>query len=296
MKSDAFSEYNPIINFAFFIGAIGLGMFFTHPAFAACSVFFSALYLYTIKGRESLKFIGGMGIMFIVLSLINGLFNSMGETVLFVYFGRNYTLEALLYGMCTSAMLISVFLWFASYNSIMSNDKFMFIFGRIIPSGSLIISMALRLVTIYKNKIIQIHTARKCIGKGAADENDRISALKNGSTVISTLATWALEGGVITADSMRMRGYGLPGRTTFSNYRFGMRDKALLGGMVLLSAVIIFCAAMGASSAEFIPVINITSGGIYFYAGLISYILFLSIAPIINITEAVRWCILRSRI
>ncbi len=296
MKEDTFSTYNPIINFLFFIGAIGFGMCFTHPAYLACSVFFSALYLYTIKGPQSLKFICSMGVMFLILTFVNGLFNPMGETVLFTYFGRNFTLEATLYGMATSAMVVSIFLWFSSYNSIMSNDKFMFIFGKIIPSGSLIISMALRLVTIYKNKIIQIYTARRCIGKGIHDEKDKRSAIENGATVVSTLATWALEGGVITADSMKMRGYGLKGRTTFSRYRFDMRDKLLVVIMLVLSAAIIYCAFMGSAEISYIPKVVMTDGGIYFYISIISYALFLSIAPIINITEAIRWHILRSGI
>jgi len=296
MKSDTFSEYNPIINFAFFIGAIGFGMFFSHPAFLTASVFFSALYLYTIKGSSAFKFIFSMGGLFAVLTFANALFNTMGETVLFTYFGRNFTLEAVFYGMATAGMLVSVFLWFASYNSIMSNDKFMFIFGKLIPAGSLIISMALRLVTIYKNKIIQIYTARRCIGKGVSDESDKKAVIENGATVISTLATWALEGGVITADSMRMRGYGLKGRTAFSQYRFDIRDKILLGVMIILSIVIIFCSVNGAAAVTYIPSVSMTVNGIYFYLSIISYILFLSIAPLINITEAIRWRILRSRI
>ncbi len=296
MKEDTFSTYNPLINFAFFIGAIGFGMCFSHPAFLFCSVFFSALYLYTIKGPKAFGFIASMGALFLLLTFINGLFNQMGETVLFTYFGRNFTLEAVFYGMATSAMLVSVFLWFASYNSIMSNDKFMFIFGRIIPSGSLIISMALRLVTIYKNKIIQIYNARRCIGKGISNESDKKAVAENGATVISTLATWALEGGVITADSMKMRGYGLKGRTSFSRYRFDMRDKIMTILMGFLALTVIYCSAMGATYVSYIPTVEISMNGIYFYTGIISYALFLSIAPLINITEAIKWRILRSKI
>ena len=46
--------------------------------------------------------------------------------------------------------------------------------------------------------------------------------------VFSIVVTWSLESGIITADSMRCRGYGLPGRTAFSIYRFDDRDRAAL--------------------------------------------------------------------
>ena len=44
----------------------------------------------------------------------------------------------------------------------------------------------------------------------------------------SVTVTWALENAIETADSMKSRGYGLPGRTAFSIYRFDSRDKAAL--------------------------------------------------------------------
>ena len=60
--------------------------------------------------------------------------------------------------------------------------------------------------------------------------------------VFSIVVTWSLESGIITADSMRCRGYGLPGRTSFSLYRFeaNVRSATVVGmvgaggiGMVL---------------------------------------------------------------
>lgn len=47
-------------------------------------------------------------------------------------------------------------------------------------------------------------------------------------TILSILITWALENAIETADSMKSRGYGLPGRTAFSIYRLDSRDKAAL--------------------------------------------------------------------
>lgn len=42
------------------------------------------------------------------------------------------------------------------------------------------------------------------------------------------MVTWSLENGIETVDSMKRRGYGLPGRTAFSIYRLDDRDKGLL--------------------------------------------------------------------
>ncbi len=36
--------------------------------------------------------------------------------------------------------------WFSCYNKVMTSDKFIYLFGRLIPALSLILSMALRFV------------------------------------------------------------------------------------------------------------------------------------------------------
>ena len=40
-----------------------------------------------------------------------------------------------------------------------------------------------------------------------------LQRLKNAITILSIMVTWALENAIETADSMKSRGYGLPGRT-----------------------------------------------------------------------------------
>lgn len=52
--------------------------------------------------------------------------------------------------------------------------------------------------------------------------------MKNALRVFSITVTWSLENAIETADSMRARGYGLPGRTAFSIYRLDSRDRAAL--------------------------------------------------------------------
>ena len=51
---------------------------------------------------------------------------------------------------------------------------------------------------------------------------------KNAMKVFSIMVTWSLESAIDTADSMRSRGYGQPGRTAFSIYRLDSRDRSLL--------------------------------------------------------------------
>ena len=138
-------------------------MFLMHPAFLACSAAGSFACYRTI--RRDGGFIRRMLTVFVLLALINPLFNTYGDTVLFRWIrGRNYTLEALVYGMAAAALVVSVLSWFASYNIVMTSDKFLYLFGGLAPSVTLVLTMILRLIPSYKKRIVQMNGARRSIG------------------------------------------------------------------------------------------------------------------------------------
>ena len=86
--------------------------------------------------------------------------------MLFRYFGgRPYTKEAFFYGMALAAMVITVFLWFL-HNVVMTSDKFIYLFGSLLPSVSLLFIMILRLIPGYQKRIRQIQEARSSVGLG----------------------------------------------------------------------------------------------------------------------------------
>lgn len=272
-------------------------MILLHPAFLAASVLLSMLYYLTAKGWQGWKFVGGMIPLLLVLSLMNPVFNTYGAHVLFRYAGgRPYTLEALCYGAALGAMMVSVLMWFACYNAVMTSDKFLYLFGKMAPSVTLILTMVLRLVPSYKNKVTQLNGARHCIGKGT-DTGDKKERMEHSMVLLSTLTSWALEGSVITADSMRSRGYGCGKRTTFSIYRFENRDKVLLAVIILLASLVVFCGIHDAASVTYTPQLSIQSWqNSYTKAGLMAYIAFLAIPSAVNIWEEARWLNLKSKI
>lgn len=295
-ETDTFSAYHPIINFTFFFGAFVCGMFFMHPVFLVCSVTFAALYYLSIKGRSGFRYLFGMLPLFLFLAGINPLFNTYGEHVLFTYFsGRPYTLEALGYGMTIAAMVVTIFLWFASYNAVMTSDKFMYLFGRFVPSVSLIFTMVLRLIPSYRKKTEQIRGARQGIGL-AADAGTISEKVSQGMTILSAMMSWALEGGLVMADSMKSRGYGCSKtRTSYALYRFETRDKAMIGMMAVLLLVIAWCKIRGGAAVFYTPVFFM-AGNHYTVMGAAAYALFLAIPTAVNFTEEIIWYILRSKI
>lgn len=291
--NDTFSSYHPIINFCFFFAVIASSMFFMHPAFLMISVVTAFIYSIYLNGRIALRF----NLIFllpsmIVVSLINPLFNHRGLTILFYFRDNPITLESIYYGIAAGLMFASVILWFSCYNAVMTSDKFIYLFGRIIPASSLIFSMVLRFVPKFKAQIVQISNAQKCIGRDAGS-GKLLHRAHYGIKILSIMLTWALENAVETADSMKSRGYGLKGRTSFSTFRFDTRDKGIL--MIMLGAMIavIVGAGFGYCSVQYFPSIRVAEINGFSIFVLSVYAVFCFLPISMNLMEAIKWKRLR---
>ena len=282
MHSDAFSKCHPLVNFVFFVGAIGFGVVIQHPAYILMGCLAAAGYYCLLKPRTAWKVLLGMVPAFFVLAAVNPLFNHEGETLLFVLFGNPYTLEALYYGMAVGGIFVVMLLWFLCYSLVLTSDKFICLFGKLIPALSLLLTMVLRMIPNLIRKTRQIMGSRKSVGKGAAAGGTGREKLRDAATVVSALTDWALEGSIVTADSMRARGYGTAKRTNFRIYRLTARDILLLAVMILLAAAVL---AGGSTAASFTPAYSADPVG----WGLAAYGAFLLIPVFLSVKEALVW-------
>ena len=267
-----------------------------HPAYLLVSLLCGGAYYAALRRGRSGKTFAFLLLALILVAAANPVFNTLGDTVLFSLFGRPYTWQALSYGLCAGMMFAAVSLWFLCGGIVMTSDKFTSLFGAVIPSVSLVLVMVLRLIPGYWRKGRQIAGARKCIGRSAA--GTRKEKIQGGMDVLTALSGWALEGSVVTADSMRCRGYGAPGkRTTFQIYRFTGRDWLTTSLIVLTLAAVIFAAAHGSAQASFFPALSLAPvRGLRPVLGLAAYAALLLIPTFYSIREAILWHSLRSKI
>jgi len=293
---NVFAAYHPAINFMFYICAIVFGMIFNHPAFLIAFLLCGFIFMWSARGAEVWRFTFSIIPVFIVLCAVNPLFNSLGNTVLFRYFGRAFTLEALYYGIAIAAMFCGMLYWIWGYTDSMTSDRFLYLFGRMAPSAALLLTIVLRFIPNYTRRAEKIDIARKCVGKGVSGSGLK-EGLRNASSVMSALAGSALEDGIVAADSMRSRGFGTCRRTSASDYRFTLRDTCMSAVIILLASAVAVCSAMGGTRAAYIPEYDCVSlSDPYCLAGLVAYILFLLIPAAVNIAEEIQWRVLRSEI
>ena len=295
MKQDAFSKLHPAVNLLFFIGAIASGVLLQHPVYLLAGIFASGVYYLFLNGRKGMKSILLMIPLFVFITFFNPVVNTRGVTVLFTYFGRPYTLEALIYGVAVAATFVLMILWFGCYGKVLTGDKFTCLFGNLAPSLSLLLVMVFRMIPNLLNKAKQIIGVRNSIGKGTENSSFK-DKLNSGMTVMGILTSWALEGSITTSDSMRSRGYGTSKRTSFMVYRMTKTDWSSIAVMLILIGIVIFFAVNGGMSAEFLPQRNIAPVNITNIIGFTAYLGYLMIPTILNIREVIQWKISESKI
>ena len=230
---------------------IAFTMFFMHPVSLGISLGAALAYAVYLRGRKAIRFsLVFMLPMMVMAALINPAFNHEGATLLtYLPSGNPLTLESILYGLAAAAMLAAVVTWFSCYTAVMTSDKFVYLFGRLIPALSLVLSMALRFVPKFQAQFHVVSEAQRCIGRDVSD-GGVIRRIRNAVTIFSIMLTWSLENAIETADSMKSRGYGLPGRTAFSIYRFDDRDKMALGWLLYCG---FFLCCAGRLCLEILP-------------------------------------------
>lgn len=287
---DTFSGFHPLVNFLYFALVLGFGMCLMHPACLAISLAGALAYNIYLNGRRAVKTaLCVMLPLLLLTALINPAFNHQGATILaYLPSGNPLTLESIIYGLAAAGMLIAVILWFGCYSAVITSDKFVYLFGRIIPALSLVLSLTLRFVPKFKTQLAQVSAAQQCIGRDAAS-GSLLQRIKNAVTILSIMITWALENGIETADSMKSRGYGLPGRTAFSIYRFDERDKNALGWLGFCGVYILSGWLAGGMYWRYFPTMKGMAASILTVSFYLVYLALCLTPLLINLWADWRW-------
>ena len=258
---DAFDRCHPVVNFLYFALVLVFTMVFLHPVSLVVSLAAALTWLVILKGRRAV--LSGMKLlvpMMLMAAILNPAFNHEGVTILtYLPSGNPLTLESILRGLAGAVMLAAVITWFQCYSAVMTSDKFVYLFGRVIPALSLVLSMTLRFIPKFRAQLQVVTQAQRCVGRDVS-QGSIPQRVRTGITILSILITWSLENAIETADSMKSRGYGLPGRTAFSIYRFDKRDKALLVWLLTLGGYILVGWLTGAMAWQYAPILQGSMG------------------------------------
>jgi energy-coupling factor transport system permease protein len=177
----------------------------------------------------------------------------------------------------------------------MSSDKFIYLFGKLAPALSLVLSMSLRLVPKFKNQAQKVAEAQKCIGRDLSS-GGIWQKIKTATVIFSVMITWALENAIESSDSMKSRGYGLKGRTSFSIYTVDEQDKYTLIWLLFCGLFLTAGSIVGAFEFDYFPSIayrafDMTTIPFYFV-----YFSLCITPSVLNFAKEKKWKTLYSRI
>lgn len=251
----AFKDYHPAVLTIYFGSLLAVAMFVWNPVMQILTVAGGIFVCLSLRGlRKTLRDLCFYLPFFLLIALTNPLFSSRsGTTVLFRLWSLTVTLEAVLYGVALALMVVGVMLWCKCMTAVLTDDKLLCVFGKAAPKLTLILTVALRLIPLFLRRFKQVSHAQRAAGmaEGAAGRSGRLMNL--GKVLTATMA-WSIEHAMESAASMKARGYGLKGRTSFSLFRFDIRDAVLLILDLLLVAVILLGTACGQVEYDYYPV------------------------------------------
>lgn len=284
-----FDRLHPAVILVFLVSAVVFAIIVRNPVFAGVGLGLATASYLALNGRQEWKTVALAAAVVPLTALFNGLFNPMGATVAFEYLGgRHFTVESAAFGAVTGAAFASALLWFGCWNRVMTADKLTCLFGGAAPALTLTLTMALRLAPRYGHQAASIAEARRGVGEGVTGRGLRRDAAACAG-VLSALTTWALEGALVTADSMLSRGYGCAKRTSYVRYGWHARDVGALVLVVGLDTALAASLAAGTDTTAYFPVIALPAAGPLFWGALGCYCAFCALPVLAIVYEGGQW-------
>ena len=250
-----FEKCHPAVNLLFFAVVIVSSVTFSNPVFIVISLVCSFAYSVKRNGTRAVVFNTVLLALSALFALYYSTYTHFGVTEL----GRNFignriTLESLVYGASLGLRASAAVMWFSCMFSVFTSDKVVYLFGRISPRLSLLLTVLLRTVPKIKKDAGRINAGRRCIGRGAG-QGGVFGRLSNAVSVFSATLTRTIDSFAVSSDSMRSRGSLLRGRRAFSIYRFDNRDRALVVALFAAAAIVACGAALGVTKTVYDPAI-----------------------------------------
>ena len=220
-------------------------------------------------------------------TVINPLFNHNGVTVLFFLNSNPVTREAVLYGLVLGLIISATLVWARCFSAVMDTDRFLALTGRLYPKLSLVLSISLRFVPLLRRQASVTREAQKAAGMQR--EGNGFDRIRNGALVFSGLTTWALENGILTADSMAARAYGVGRRSRYRIFPWEKADSLLSVFSLLLLGGYGTALLLGALGYTWYPVLTVPAAGPWTWAGYACFLLLCLLGPALEIADRFRW-------
>ncbi|MEH7094278.1 energy-coupling factor transporter transmembrane component T [Neobacillus vireti] len=284
-----FDRFHPLVTFLFYAGAVSLLIVMLHPVFLVTSI--AVVFLINIlhdrlNGLRRWSFF--LLTTFVLMVMMNPLFNERGRHLLVEINQHRVTVEAVVYGGMNALSIIGIIAIFVSYNVIMTPNKLLFLFAKILPQFAVLLMLTLRFIPLMRRRLEEITVVQRSKGLSVAHGSWRARA-KIGMLYVQTLLTFSLEEAIQTADSMKARGYGRGPRTTYEYFKMNQADRMAIIYLLGLLSFTLVERVSGYGFLTIYPLMETWHLSLMDTAVFISYTLFLSFPLLVEAGGMFRW-------
>lgn len=252
---------HPICLLIYLAGAMAFTMISADPLLLTVSLLSSSVIMRMVCGKHMGKSVICFGIPLLFFSAgILPLFSHNGVTHLFYLNGQPVTWESVWYGIVMSEMFVSIFIWFCIGSRLLDGEKILYLFGKIVPSFGLLLSMIFRMIPLFRSRFREIREAQKGLGMHGRQEGI-IGRCRMLGKECSILVSWSLEKSVETSLSMESRGYGTGRRTSFHLFRIHRSDVVSIVLLLILFGVTACGIGKGNFQTTYFPLFSMTGFG-----------------------------------
>lgn len=282
-------SYHPFILLVYYILVIASLMLYQHPIFLIFAMILIVKINFSLdNGQDLKKWYWAMGIMSLFILILTPLFNRRGNHILFYLFDNPVMLEAIIQGVMIALTISGVLALFVTFNIVMTPNKLLFLFSKLIPQWALLIMLSMRFVPVLQRKIKDIEDIQFVKGLSLKQGSIRRRA-KNGMQLLQMLLTGSLEDSIQVADSMTARGYGLQKRSNYQAYKMKNRDWLALFYLVLLSTALFYGWTINIGFLQLLPELESIwlSGSQNFF--LVLWMLLIGFPILVEGKEVLKW-------
>lgn len=284
-RHTAFDTAHPVVPALYFAGTSVLMMCALQPVYVGISLVAALLFSLCCRGlRATLAGLRWQLPLLALVCLANPLFSASGSTVVCRIGPVAVYAEALAFGACMGALMVSVVVWLECASRVLTQDRLLAVSGRVLPTVSLMVSMTAQLVPQLMRRAQTVRQVEAACT--AARKCETGSGLKSHSRLGTMLLTWSLEDSLERSDAMRARGWGAsPRRTSYRTWRFRAGDAVALVVIGLLLAFDAFLAAVARSQFHFYP----TMPRLVAWWGYVPYIVLLLVPTVLDLCQRALW-------
>ena len=207
---------HPLAALVLFLFPAVLCMFVFSPIALILCFTGGLLSAFIYSGVKARKILFATAALFPVVLVFNFLFSHQGESLLFTIGKVRFTAESLVFAAMAVVMVSAVSLWFCAFFSACGSGGVYRLFSGVFPSFCMLVSITLRMVPLTARRAV---CTKEAMAVFRGEKNGLGSRMSLASGQLLSVAARSFEESVITADSMRSRGYDIGLKRTDSRHR-----------------------------------------------------------------------------